>query len=242
MRYPAAVFVALLAFTAAAAASAAEPRLRSPRWMVELKGGQFEPDLDDYATFYGDERTGFGALALAYRLTHWLELGAELGYASDRGVGQLPENELLGGATKYLLAPAQAFASVRGDFSENQLFVPYAGIGLAMGFYKQEIDDQSDRDGNTDLGYSTRLGVALSFNRLDPRAARIAARGPLKKTYAFLEAQQFSAEQDGTDLGGLIYMLGLRFEFDYRRDEQRAEPPAQGLQTLPSSLESRQSN
>jgi len=227
VRYPI-IFLAVLAvLTIAPRAYAEEPRLQSPRWMFELKGGQFEPDLDDYETFYGDERTGYGALAFAYRMNHWLEFGGELGYSSDDGVGALPDNQQLGGSVTYTLWPIQAFANFRGDFKENQLFVPYGGIGLAIAAYKQEVDGQSDSSGTTDLGFSARLGIALSLNRLDPKAARNAARGALKNTYLFLEAQQFTAEKDGTDLGGLIYMLGLRFEFDHRTDKERTAPPAQ---------------
>lgn len=205
----------------AAPGAADEPRLESPRWTVELKGGRFEPDLDDFDTFYGDDDTGFGALAVAYRLNHWLEVGGELGYASEDGRGELPENQLLGGEVTYRVMPAQAFVTLRGDFSEDQLFVPYAGVGIAVAFYEQEIEDQSDRRGYTDPGLAARVGIALSLNRLDPVTVRDAAGGMLKKTYAFLEAQQFSAEHDGDDLGGVLYLLGLRLEFDGRSDAER---------------------
>lgn len=214
--------IAVPLFKATVSAADEDQRLQSPRWMFELKFGQFEPDLDEYEDFYGDDRTDYGAFAFAYRRNHWLEFGGELGYSSDRGVGLLPENEEPGGSVKYRLMPLQAFANVRGDFKEDQLFVPYAGVGLAMAFYKQEIEDQSDRRGNTDLGYSLRAGVALSFNRLDPTTVAAAKGNRLKKTFGFFEIQQWSAEKDGTDLGGLIYMLGLRFEYDFRSDEERA--------------------
>jgi hypothetical protein len=139
-------------------------------------------------------------------------------------MGQLPLNQQLGGSVTYTQMPLQAFMNLRGDFSEDQLFVPCAGIGIATTFYNQEIEGQSDRSGLSDLGYSARLGIALSLNRLDPNAARDAARGPLKKTYAFLEAQQIVTEKDDADLGGLLYLFGLRFEFDQRSDEERVKP------------------
>lgn len=226
-RYPVILLATLLAVSVAPRASADDQRLQSPRWMVELKGGQFEPDLDDYATFYGDDTTDYFAFAVAYRKNHWLEFGGELGYSRDRGVGQLPQNQQLGGSVTYTLMPLQAFVNLRGDFSEDQLFVPYAGIGIATTFYKQDVEGQSDRSGRSDLGYSARLGIALSLNRLDPYTAKIAARGALKKTYAFLEAQQVVTEQDDTDLGGLIYLFGLRFEIDQRSDEERIKPAAE---------------
>ena len=52
-RYHAILLATLFALSVAPCASADDQRLQSPRWMVELKGGQFEPDLDDYETFYG---------------------------------------------------------------------------------------------------------------------------------------------------------------------------------------------
>ena len=174
-RLTATTIVVLVALLPVVPAGAEEPGPQPPSWMLELKGGQFEPDLDDYDTFYGSDHTSFGALALAYRLSHRVELGGELGYFEDEGTGQLLQNELLGGSTTYKLMPLQAFVNVRGEFWEDQLFVPYAGVGLAMAFYQHKIDGQSDRNGNTDLGYSARLGVALSFNRLDPRTVRAAA-------------------------------------------------------------------
>jgi len=192
-----------------AVSGAAEP---TP-WMFEIKGGFFEPDLPEYQQFYGDDRNAYFASAFGYQFRRWLELGGEIGFTNDSGTGMQPGNGQPGGAVKYTLVPAHLFVNFIGKTSADQLFVPYAGGGLTMAYYQQEIDLQPDRDGRTDLGYNARIGLQLLTNRLDPRtAARVSPAGGFQ-TYLFVEAQWFSAEVDTTDLGGFVYLLGLRFEW-----------------------------
>jgi opacity protein-like surface antigen len=186
----------------------------APRWALELKGGQYKPDLELYETFYGDDKNSYWAIAGAYRLTNWLELGAELAYSNDEGKGALPVNGILGGQVDYTLMPLQIFLNVRYDSSPDQLFVPYAGIGIVSAWYKQIIDQQPSREGRSDIGGSARVGVQLQLTNLDRSVARNNSSNRRLKTYIFLEGQVFSTEVDGVDLGGEIYLLGLRFEFD----------------------------
>ena len=198
-----------MAFAGPGAALATEP---TP-WMIEFKGGLFEPDLPLYKEFYGDERNGYFAGAFGYQFRRWLELGGELGFARDKGFGVQPGNSQPGGTVKYTLVPAHVSVNFLGKWSDEQLFVPYAGGGFTMAYYRQEVESQSDRDGKTDLGYNARIGLQLLLNRLDPRAAqRLSPSGGIQ-TYFFLEAQWFTTEVDDIDLGGTTYLLGLRFEW-----------------------------
>jgi len=184
----------------------------TPSWALELKGGQFQPDLEHYNTFYGDDKNSYWAIAGAYRLTNWLELGAELGYSYDVGVGMFATNGNLGGKVDYTLMPLQIFLNMRYDASPDQLFVPYAGIGIVSAWYQQKIAQQRSRDGRSDIGGSARAGIQLQLTNLDPGANR--NKSSRFKTYFFLEAQMLSTKVDGIDLGGEIYLLGLRFEYD----------------------------
>jgi len=186
----------------------------APRWALEFKGGKYKPDLELYETFYGDDKNAFWAIAGAYRFKNWLELGVELGYTNDEGVGVLPNNGILGGQVDYTLMPLQIFLNVRYDAAPGQLFVPYAGIGVVTAWYKQKIDQQPDRTGRTDIGGSARAGVQLQISNADRRGATYLHGNRRLQTYLFLEGQIFSTEIDGIDLGGEIYLLGLRFEFD----------------------------
>lgn len=187
---------------------------RAPRWAFEFKGGKYKPDLEEYATFYGDDKNTIWAIAGAYRFTNWLELGAELAYANDEGVGVLPNNGILGGQVDYSLMPFQLFLNFRYDQSANQLFVPYAGVGIATAWYKQKIDQQPDREGRADIGGAARVGLQVQITNSDRHGATYLHGNRRLQSYLFLEGQVFSTEVDNIDLGGEIYLLGLRLEFD----------------------------
>lgn len=201
--------VAVTAIAFPGMSPAAEP---TP-WMFEIKGGLFEPDLPLYKEFYGDDRNGYFAGAFGYQFRRWLELGGEIGYSRDSGAGLQPGNNELGGGVKYTLVPAHLFVNLLGKTGDEQLFVPYAGAGLTMAYYKQDIETQPKRDGRTDLGYNARVGLQLLLNRLDRRTAyRVSPEGGFQ-SYLFVEAQWFTTEVDNIDLGGVTYLLGLRFEW-----------------------------
>lgn len=191
-----------------------ESRYKAPRWSLELKGGRFEPDLELYETFYGSDKSTYWAVDAAYRFASWVELGAELGYSNDKGQGFLPNNGQLGGQVEYTLVPLTVYVNLRYDRSPDQLFVPYIGAGLVTAWYRQRIDSQSDREGRTDVGAAARAGVQLLLNRIDQRGAASLNGSRRFKAFLFLEAQTFTAEIDDIDLGGDVYLLGLRFEFD----------------------------
>ena len=201
---------------AAMPVSAAESdTYKAPRWAFEFKGGQFKPDLEFYEDFYGSDKNTYFAIGGAYRFTNWLELGAEVGYSKDKGQGLLPNNGQLGGQVEYTLVPLTVFLNFRYDRTPNQLFVPYAGVGLATAWYRQKIDNQSDREGRSDVGGAARAGLQLLLNRIDTRGAATVSGGDRRfKAFLFLEGQVFKAEVDDIDLGGEIYLLGLRCEFD----------------------------
>jgi hypothetical protein len=181
--------------------------------MFEFKGGYFYPDLPDYKTFYGDDKDFYFALASAYRFRNWLEVGGEIGYMSDSGVGIQPSSGQLGGKVRYTLVPVHAFVNFMYQRNYNQWLVPYVGAGLSIAYYNQDIDEQPDRDGLTDVGGMIRAGIRLFVNPLDPSTAARASQGLLQRSYLFLEAQYFTAEIDNTDLGGEVYLLGFRMEF-----------------------------
>ncbi len=182
-----------------------------PRWSVELKGGLFQPDIDDYAEFYGGDDDAYFAIGATWLARRWLELGAELGYFNDDGVGVLLANGAPGAPVEYTLWPLHLCATLRGEFRPGQLFVPYAGAGATIAHYEQRIEGQPDRSGRTDPGVNGRVGVQLLLNRVDPLTAAESAL--LMNSYLFVEAQWFTAEVDGEDLGGVAYLIGFKLEF-----------------------------
>jgi hypothetical protein len=184
-------------------------------WAFEIKGGEFKPDLERYEEFYGSDTTTYLAATVAYRPSDWWEIGGELGYMHDSGVGILAGNQTLGGSVRYKLVPVSLYVSAFGKFVPDQWVVPYAGIGVTTAWYKQSIDAQPNRSGRTDLGYNAKAGLQLLLNGIDKNTAQRAAQGGLINTYLFIEGQYFSTKVDGIDLGGLTYLLGLRLEFGF---------------------------
>jgi hypothetical protein len=185
----------------------------TPGWTFEIKGGRFEPDLEAFASFYGEEDTGYYAGSFAYRFKPWLEAGAEAGYMHDRGVGIAVEQGVAGGGVVYELLPLHFHVTLRGQFKPDQLFVPYVGLGVTSAYYRQEIELQEERTGWSDVGSFGRLGLELYLNRVDPGTAGGLAEGVIKQSYLYLEAQRFTAEKEGHELGGDALVLGLRFTF-----------------------------
>lgn len=225
---PAAWLAVTLAAVAAAVSTNAQAadgsRFTQPpdsRWAVELRAGRFEPDIEEYARYYGSDRSRELGLSFAWRYRNWLEFGASLGRSRDTGAGLLPDGSL-GGDVEYVVMPAQAFVGLRWDRGGHPLLVPYLSIGVVRAYYSQRVDLQPRRRGRTDAGAGLRAGVQLSLDRLDPRNVAHYGDSVLKRSFLFLEMQRFSTEIEGVELGGDVYSLGARFEFGRRTATARS--------------------
>lgn len=194
--------------------AALRPAPSSPRWMYSIKGGYFEPDLDEYAAYYGDDRDTVFAVSGGYRLRNWLEIAGTVAFSRDRGLGRTAAGGTIENAVTQSLMPLH----VHADFvleREGRRGVPYLGIGIGGVLYRQEIDLEPDRDGRTDLGLLARAGWRWRFASQGSReAARRRPDAMYTRSYVFIEAEHFSADADGIDLGGFRYTVGVRFELE----------------------------
>ncbi|MEK6742681.1 MAG: MXAN_2562 family outer membrane beta-barrel protein [Nitrospirota bacterium] len=203
------------------AVHAAEPAPLKPHWSVEVKGGYFYPDIDNWKTYYGDDRTWHYAGSLAYKVLRQVELGIEGGYIKDRGLASAPLNsaffggQVLTGRVDYELAPLNVFVLIRGVFKETQWLVPYAGGGWTRMYYRVKTDGQATVRGSVN-GYHGRAGIQLLLDEIDPHAAHnLSADYGIQHTYLFGEVQVTHATV-GTpevNLGGTSYLMGFLFEF-----------------------------
>jgi hypothetical protein len=182
-------------------------------WTYQGKVGGFEPDIDRWSEFYGRDYTGQVAGAVGVLPHPRWELGVELGYARDTGQGYLPIADRPGGRVRMEFVPLTAYTAFRADFKPRQAAVPYAGIGVTRMHYRQRIEGQSDVQG-AGAGLHLRAGVDILMDRLDPRSARRAdASYGLRHTYLTLELQSTDVKVDGTQVGGVSYLLGVRLRF-----------------------------
>jgi hypothetical protein len=191
---------------------AQEPAVESPRFTYELRGVYFEPDLELFETFYGDDSDAYFGIAGTYRLRDRLELGGEYGLMKETGAGLLTESGALGGTVELRLEPVQIFANAIFQRSVEQRVVPYVGAGLMLVRYEQKVDFQDDIEGRTDAGWSARAGVRFLIKAHEP--TRTASSSAYWRALVFLEAQHMSAEVDDIDLGGDAVVVGFRMEFD----------------------------
>jgi opacity protein-like surface antigen len=187
----------------------------SPRWTYELRGVYFRPELEHFATFYGDDHSTFFGLAGTYRFGDRLELGGEYALMKENGVGQLSNSGGLGGSVELRLDRFQVFTNWIFQNDPLQRVVPYVGAGLLAVRYEQNIDLQPKVEGRTDLGWSGRAGVRFRIGSHGPTAGADSADSPYWRSFVFLEAQRSSAKVDDIELGGDAVVVGFRMEFDF---------------------------
>jgi hypothetical protein len=199
-------------------AQAADPDVERPHWSLELKGGVFIPDIDNWTTYYGRRDISEYGGSLAYKIIRQIEVGLEGSYIRDKGRGLALLHNIVTGDVTYELAPLNVFVLARGVFRENQVLIPYAGGGWTRMYYREKVQYQEDIEGSTD-GYHARAGLQLVLDSMDPRAAGNMYRDyGVFHTSLFLEARTIRAmitDLNGTsvNLGGTSWLGGLLFEF-----------------------------
>lgn len=208
-----AVFIALLTLCVSISTPAQTPDDSAPSWSFEIKGGRFYPALKDWDVYYGKDSMPQFSAALAWKPLRMLDLGMELAYLHDSGVGDFPLQGGQGGKVGYTLYPVGAYAVLRGVLREGQWLVPYLGAGITRIYYEQNIELQDKVRGSAH-GVYYKLGLQLLLDNLDHGAAGSLAAGyGITNTYLVLEGQRLDAEIAKVKLGGASYQLGLLFEF-----------------------------
>jgi hypothetical protein len=184
-----------------------------PKWSLELKYGDFEPELEEFETFYGDDTSDHTAIALGYKLLRAVEVGFEYGRMRNVGVGELPINGGTGGEVEFTVNPAHMYLLIRGIWGEDQLAVPYIGGGLTRVAYEQSIPNQPSIKGTAD-GRHRRYGLQFLLDRTDVSlASEMESDYGTNNTYLFIEKHNYTADVDGVELGGDTLFIGLLFEF-----------------------------
>ena len=184
-----------------------------PHWSLELKYGNFKPELEEFKTFYGSDTTKHAAVGVAYKVLRTVEVGVEYGRMRNVGVGELPLNGTTGGNVTLTVNPMHAYVVLRGIWGEDQIGVPYIGGGVTRVSYKQSIENQPSRSGTAD-GNHWRYGLQFLLDRADPSlASEMRNDYGTSHTYLYIEKQHYEAKVDDIELGGDTTFIGLLFEF-----------------------------
>ena len=208
--------LALLVFIPTVVAAGDRPD--RPHWSLELKGGTFFPDVDQWSKFYGSSYLAQFGGTLSYKVLRQLEVGLGGSYGRATGTGQQLGHGTTAGESTFQQAPLDVFVLGRGIFSEDQLLVPYAGGGYTRMFYRIGMNGEQSTQGSVN-GYHGRAGVQILLDRLDREAAdNLYKDYGLYHTYFFAEGKYTRAMADtnpsgSVNLGGASCLGGFMFEF-----------------------------
>lgn len=222
------VLIALLFMLPMAAHAATTPVVAEPRWSLEIKGGNFIPDIPNWAAYYDKRSTTQYSGSLAYKITPLIEAGIELGRSHDEGRALGPGHTAdagfpaFAGAATHDIFPLNVFVLMRGIVSEDQWVIPYVAGGLTRIYYRDEIKYQPTARGYAD-GYHGRAGLQFMLDGIDEDTSKLlSANLGIKHFYLFIEAERTRAMIDteatatspsrSVNLGGTSWLLGFRFE------------------------------
>lgn len=196
-------------------ALADESVLPQPHWSLELKGGLFVPDLNNFSYYYDRSNTAVYGASLAYKILPQVEVGAGARYSEAKGQGFEELHANLTSSVTYELIPVDVFVLYRAVVVEDQWVIPYVGGGWTRMLYREKVDAQPTATGHAD-GFHVRGGLQLSLDNLDQEASRAMYENyGVIHTSVFFEAEYTRAIESSTsvDLGGMSYLGGLLFEF-----------------------------
>ena len=187
-----------------------------PHWTLELNGGVFQPEDDNWSTYYGKDYMWAIGGSMAYRIFNVLDFGVNLDYSQDRGVGNLPISGLTGGKVTYRVLPVDFFALFRLRFAEGQWIVPYGGGGYTRYAYHITVAGEGSTRGSVN-GYHARAGLQFLLDVLDPSAAKEMFRNyGAVNSYLYFELKRTRVEA-GTpaiQIGGYSAKSGIMIEFN----------------------------
>ena len=190
-------------------------RARKPALDLRVRGIYFRPDLAQFSTFYGDDHQhlfrprGNLSIARPARARRRVRL------MKERGVGVLTDSGALGGSVEYRLDPSTC--SRTGSFSARRRSASFrtSAPGSSSCATNRPSTCRPTIEGRTDPGWSARAGVRFQIASVGPVPRSSSTESSYWRSYMFVEAQRMSAKVDGQNLGGDVFVLGFRMEFNF---------------------------
>ena len=203
---------------------AARDFMSPERFIIELRGGPFQPDFDGPAFdrfFEGDIGPFLGVQLsyIAWRLPNiaYLTVGGGFGWTnfSGRAVASVGGEEV-SEETSLTLLPISAIASVRIDALARLLKIPFIFVGKA-GFQWTNWDTDTgaqDDAAGWSLGPTFAGQLALDLDLIDSAAARsMDEEWGINHSCVFFEIYHFAPTEKSLPVGGTGWVLGLGFNF-----------------------------
>ena len=186
---------------------------------MHVGGGYFIPAVDDWKEQYGRSGGWLPSLYAGYAVAPRWWVAAEAGYFSSESRARDVTGNLSIERQRLTLLPITLGVEHAVRFSEDQLFVPFVGLGYRRVVYRLEVGNKDRVQGGAG-GWVARGGLDVLLNALDPSAASgLREEWGIARTYMRFEAQWAKVNASGSagtgdiDLGGKTFLAGLKFEF-----------------------------
>lgn len=184
-----------------------------------MGGGYFSPAVDDWKEQYGRSGGWLPSLSVGYAVASRWWVAAEAGYFSSESRARDVTGNLSIERQRLALLPITLGVEHDFRFSEDQLFVPFVGLGYRRVVYRLEVGNKDRVQGGAG-GWVARGGLDVLLNALDPSAASgLREEWGIARSYFRIEAQWAKVNASGSagtgdiDLGGKTFLAGLKFEF-----------------------------
>lgn len=194
------------------------------RFILELRGGPYKPDLDGGESF-NDYFAGDNGLLLALQLSYifyhmpdigYLTAGGGFGWANYDGPATDESGQKIDEETTLTLLPISAIASIRVDALARKFQLPFIFTGK-LGFQWVQWDtDTGNKDDASgwSLGLSWGLQLALDLDVFDRAAARgMDEEWGINHSFLFIEVFGFAPTESSLPIGDRTWALGLGFNF-----------------------------
>ena len=203
---------------------AARDFMSPERFIIELRGGPYQPDFDGQAFdrfFEGDIGPFLGVQLsyIAYRLPEiaYLTVGGGFGWTNYSGSAVASAGgEDVSEETTLTLLPITAIASLRIDALARLLKIPFIFVGKAGYQWTNWDTDTGEQDdaAGWSLGPIFAGQIALDLDLIDSAAARsMDEEWGINHSSVFFEVYHFAPTAKSLPVGGTGWVLGLAFNF-----------------------------
>lgn len=209
--------ILLMVFLFSFPAFAADDRALNPgsKWFsFELKGGIWVPTNSVVQDFYGKWTNLMGEMefGLLYKSRYNVTIGSGYLRESGNAVG-ITSGAPSGDKVTLLQIPIRANFIYRFDFKDQQMLVPYVGVGPDYVFFRENVG--SDVTKGWKFGVHGMGGVAILLNRVEDIGSGLAESG-IDDVYFTLEGRYSminSFKSTGLDLSAIHIYAGVLLAF-----------------------------
>ena len=183
-------------------------------WTAAFQGGFFLPTDDNVDRFLGKCCNGMYQLTFGrlFKGRYEVNLGVAFMVEDATAIG-LESGRPSGERFNFSVVPISNSFVYRGDFHENQLFVPFVGAGFDYMYFRENLQGQVTE--GMKFGYHVMGGVQILMEWFDAAADSMEEFG-INDTYLTLEGRWNQIDNfggDGLAFNGFTLSAGILFNF-----------------------------